>query len=113
MDFESNLKNERNHSKPEPGGDAGEFRAAGALRLRSGAQTGPQEGDDRAQGQHHEAGRRPLPRDVPARRQGLPVHPVGQHDHRQLLHADGFQVSDSLSFPRHLPFFFSFTFYVV
>lgn len=49
--------------------DAREGGARGDVRVRVRAQPPPQARDDRAQGEHPEAGRRPLPRDVHAGRQ--------------------------------------------
>ena len=51
--------------------DACEDCARGAVRVRVRAKPPPQARNRRAQGQHPEAGRRPLPRDVHAGRQGV------------------------------------------
>ena len=49
----------------------------------------PQDGHLRPQGQHPQAGRRPVPGSVPRRGQGFPGAANARDHRRQLLHADG------------------------
>ena len=59
------------------------------LRLRVRPAARPQAGHGRAQGQHHEALGRPLPRLLPPRGRGVPRDRSRRQDRRQHVHAAG------------------------
>src|SRR3546814_16399974 len=74
------------------------------LRLRPGPSYRPQEGHDRAQGQHPQVDLGPVPEGRPRSGRAVPGARVQRADRRQHLHAAGASAAALLRYFHHQPF---------